>query len=220
MTRHPLKFSILAIAFLMTVTVAVSQSGRRLPNSKSAAPAPSPEPEASPSPTPRPEIPPAFTMIVGAEPDMAFDNTAMLYVSTALDACAKRLDRPTSVEVQGVDRNMSRGQAIKRAKESSGAHVVWLHLRTDDMGAQASSSGRDIFIEYVVYAPGGKTVTSGRTSQGNGKSSSGIPGVSLPRNSAAYREALIREAAEVTADRILSALDVPVGRSIPPFTYR
>ena len=159
-------------------------------------------------------------MIVGAEPDMAFDNTGMLYVSIALDACAKRLDDSRTVEVQGVDRNMSRGQAIKKAKESGGAHVVWLHLRTDDMGVQASSSGSDIFIEYVVYAPRtGKTVTSGRTSQGSGKSSSGIPGIPLPRNSAGYREALIREAAEVTAERILSSLDLPVGRPIPPFTH-
>lgn len=216
-TIQVLKPIVVATAFFFALAIWAdfvgAQSGRRrLPSSESeSVTAPTPEP--TPEPSVNREIPPAFTMIVGIDRDLgAFDISPAFY-GAALSGCADRLDRSPSVKVQGAERDFSRGEAIKAAKAEKEVHVVWLQLRGDRNGADSSTNGSDLIIEYVVFAPvTAKIVASGRTYQR--RVQGGILGIPNTRN-IAYREELIREAAETAAERILSSLDLPAGRPIP-----
>lgn len=212
-----LKTILVLIAILVGVQLATAQSGRRGASSKPASkPAPTPEPE--PTPKPREEIPPAYTMVVGLERDLAFDYTASGFFDIVLSACADRLDRSPSVKVQSIERDLSRSEAIKTAKQSTDIHVVWLKLQSELGGVESSANPVGLVVEYSVYAPTtGKMITSGRSYpvQPRGGVLGGLP--PNARNNVAYREYLIKQAAEKAAERILGSLDLPAGRSIPAF---
>lgn len=207
-----LKLAATFALLLFSVSLAAAQSGRRLPNSKPAAPVPTPEP--APTPKPREEKKPSFTMIVGIDRGFGYETFSLSLYSTALHAVADRLDHSAAVKVETAQRDMSRGDAIKKAKSEKTGHVVWLQLKTDSLGADASSQTNELILEYVVFAPQtAKIVTSGRTYQGQSKR-----GVILPptrTNNLYYLEYLVKLAGEAAAERILNALHLPEGREIP-----
>lgn len=215
-----LQIMLVAIAILMSAITVTAQSGRRSPKTN---PVSVPLPTPDPTPTPKPkEPPPVFVLIVGMErySDLN-ENVPMMSYSSALSACADRLDRPLSVKVQSLESDMSRAQAIETAKESKDIHVVWLRLRSDITAAEATSNATDLHVEYTVFAPGNaKIVTSGRAFQGHGKG--GVVAGAPPnaRNSPWYREYLIRQVAERAAERILDALKLPSGATVPPLAQR
>ncbi len=212
--------AVFVVVAVLTAQPGVAQSGRRGANSKPA-PTPAPTPEPDPTPKAREEIPPAFTMVVGLERDLAFNYTASRFFDIVLSACADRLDRSPSVKVQSIERDLSRSEAIKIAKQSTDVHVVWLKLQSELGGAESSVNGAGLVVEYSVYAPTtGKSVSSGRSYQVQPRG--GVLGGVPPnaRDNVAYREHLIKQAAEKAAERILGALDLPTGRSIPPFAQR
>ncbi len=213
-----LKTIIVFTVILSSAQLIPAQSGRRAKPKATSVPAPTPEPE--PTPKPREEIPPAYTMIVGIERELAFDYSASTFFDIVLKACSDRLDRSPSVRVQSSQQNLMRSEAIKAAKDSTDAHVVWLKLSNDMVGADSSANGAGIVIEFSVYAPTtGKLVTSGRSHQVQPRG--GIMGGIPPggRDNQTYREYLIKEAAEKAAERILSSLSLPA-RSIPRFAAR
>jgi hypothetical protein len=110
------------------------------------------------------------------------------------------------------DRDVTRGDAVKRAKGSKDAFVVLLKIATDNIGSgtYGNPNLNDLSIEYVIFAPTtAKVLSSGRSylaSVRKGGVSVPIPGRS---NNPMYVEQAFRQAAQDVAERILSALHVP-----------
>ena len=75
--------------------------------------------------------------------------------------CADRLRSHSSAHVTVAQGNMSRGEAIKKAKAETTTYVVLLRLVLDQMYARSYD---DLELDYVVFAPQtAKVITSGRT---------------------------------------------------------
>jgi len=190
-----------------------AQSGRRQVKPTPSAPVPTPTPE--PTPTPKPKRADSDINILVATGDRGtFMNAPLTFYDAARDGCADRLRDKTSLAVDVSGREMTRGEAIKKAKAGKTTYVVLISLVEDRMSA--TSDGRYEFeVDYVVFAPGtSKVVASGRTyerSVRKGPISVGRPpGSSLP----SWRESLLRRAGEDAADRILKSLHL----SDPPPT--
>ena len=193
-----------------------AQSGRRA-RSSSPAPAPTPTPKAAPvEKKPEVETKADLSFIVGIDRAAGFTNIPSYFYDTVLRVCAERLDDSPSVDVSVANREMSRGEAVKRAKAETESHIVWLQLRVDGGMGQSNDDLSQIYIDYVVFAPTtAKIMTSGRSYQqvhrGGGVIVMPRPGgrASLP-----YTEQLLKQAARDTAERILSSLNVS-GRRVP-----
>ena len=196
--------AVLAIAclILLCTIVAFAQSGRRV--KKSTTP-PVPTPKATPSPTPKktPEQP-AIPIYLGAN---SFDSfTIPSYFSESIArSCAEGLQQRGIIHVELTSRDMTRSDAVKRAKEMKEGYVVLLELRSDRM--RTSSQENDlsrVYIEYVVFAAGtAKPVTSGPAYQ----QASGIRDIILGRSdSITVAEQRLKNAARVAAQRIVTAI--------------
>ncbi|MDQ5844823.1 MAG: hypothetical protein M3539_05955 [Acidobacteriota bacterium] len=198
--------SMFVISFVLTLTalcaVAMAQSGRRTTKTKSV-PVTVPQPTPAPTPKATEQAKPALTLVVGMERYYGLTS------NDVLNSCVDRLDDNRAVKVVTATGDMSRGDAIKRAKAEAEAYVVWLQLETDSMSGDNNT--RNYFLEYSVFAPGtAKLTTSGRTySQASRKIM--IPN---PRRSGIYGDYQLQQAAREAADRILSALQHP----LPPRT--
>lgn len=197
--------AVLAIAGLIVLCTlaAFAQSGRRV--RKSTTP-PVSTPEATPSPTPKktPEQP-AIPIYLGANSFDSFGNIPFYFNESVAKSCAEGLQQRGIIHVELTSRDMSRADAVKRAKEMKEGYVVLLELRSDRM----RSSGREndlsnVYIEYVVFAAAtAKTVTSGPAYQ----QSSGIRDIIVGRSdSPAAAEQRLKNAARVAAQRILGSI--------------
>lgn len=191
--------------------MAMAQSGRRVRK-----PVLVPVPTVEPTPPPKPaETPkPMRTFIVGMERFGGFASIPIAVSDSALRSCVERLDDPASVKVELTQGDMTRIEAIDRAKAEKDAHVVWLQIRTDRMTAQSgsgSNSENNIWIEYSVFAPTtAKIVTFGQTYRGNRNR-----GILRPRTSDIYGDYALNQAAREAAERILSHFKIPVSGRFP-----
>lgn len=208
----------LAAAFALVVGSAgavAAQSGRRAPRSSVPAPTPTPQ-STSVEKKPAAETSAALSFIVGIDRVANFTNIPMYLYDSVLRACAERLDDSPSVKVDIANREMSRGEAVKRAKAETQSHIVWMQLRFDSASGQNDADLSEVYIDYWVFAPTtAKMITNGRSYQqvyrGGGVIVMPRPGgrASLP-----YTEQLLKQAARDAAERILSAMELP-GRSVP-----
>ncbi len=193
-----------------------AQSGRRAPKSSSA-PAPTPTPQAAPvEKKPAAQTRAALSYIVGIDRVANFTNIPMYLYDSVLRACGERLDDSPSVKVDIAHREMNRGEAVKRAKAETDSHIVWIQLRFDNARGLGDEDLSDIYIDYWVFAPTtAKIITNGRSYQ---QASRGGGVIVMPRPggraSLPYTEQLLKQAARGSAERILSAMDLP-GRSVP-----
>jgi hypothetical protein len=225
MTNHRSVFHIVASSLSVVAVLALialwagpvaAQSGRRAPRSSSA-PAPTPTPQATPSETkPAAETRAALSFIVGIDRGANFTTIPMYLYDSVLRACAERLDDSPSVKVNVANREMNRGEAVKRAKAETESHIVWMQLRFDNASSVGNEDLSEVYIEYWVFAPTtAKMITNGRTYQ-QGYRGGGV--IVMPRRggraSLPYTEQLLKQAAREAAERILSAMDLP-GRSVP-----
>lgn len=195
----------LVVATLMVVCTltAFAQSGRRV--KKSTTP-PVPTPEASPSPTPKktPEQP-SIPIYLGANSFDSFGNIPFYFNESVVKSCAEGLQQRGIVHVELTSHDMTRADAVKRAKEMKEGYVVLLELRSDRMrtGGQENDLSR-VYIEYVVLAAAtAKTVTSGPAYQQASRLSDIIVGRS---DSIAVAEQRLKNAARVAAQRILGSI--------------
>ncbi len=210
--------SVVAVFLLIALSVGpvAAQSGRRAPVSSST-PAPTPMPQATPVETkPAAETSAPRSLVVGIDREAGFAVIPMYFYDSVLRACADRLDDSPSVKVTVANREMNRGEAIKRAKAETEAHLVWMQLRFDTGRGMSDADLREIYIDYWVFAPTtAKTVTNGRSYQqmyrGGGVIVMPRPG---GRASVPYTEQMLKQAARDAAERILSAMDLP-GRKVP-----
>jgi hypothetical protein len=223
MTNHRSVFHIVASSLSVVAVLALialwagpvaAQSGRRAPRSSSA---PAPTPQATPAEKkPAAETRAALSFIVGIDRGANFTTIPMYLYDSVLRACAERLDDSPSVKVNVANREMNRGEAVKRAKAETESHIVWMQLRFDNASSVGNEDLSEVYIEYWVFAPTtAKMITYGRSYQHMYRGGGVIV---MPRRggraSLPYTEQLLKQAAREAAERILSAMDLP-GRSVP-----
>ena len=138
-------------------TVAWAQSGRK---QKKADPQPVvqgvnnpdartvPEPEVSPDkPKDKPVEKGKSLMIASAMGDM---EIPMYYTDAVRDGCLDQLRRELKAVQLSSERNQTRGDAMKAAKDSEDLFVVWIELQYDRMGT-GSLNGVD--VRFTVFEP-------------------------------------------------------------------
>lgn len=154
--------TLLAAVSLLACAAAFAQSGRRTPKRQEIAPVPTPTPE--PTPLPKDDkVGEKIQLVVLADDSNQFWLTPR-ETDTVHAVAVARLRESRSLEVSGEQRRVSRGGAMKRAKESKGRHVVWLELRPDShFDTRARRPPPEYFrIDYTVFESGtAKHLTSG-----------------------------------------------------------
>ena len=206
---HKFPLVVFCLIVLAVCAVAVqAQSGRKKIPPPPAAPVPTPTPEPTPEPKPQKEND-ELGFIIGADSFGTHEVLPLTYYEAAMHGCADRLRSGSSAHVTVSQQNMSRGDAIKRAKSETKTYVVLMKLVLDRMYAK---SYNDLEVEYVVFAPQtAKTVTSGRTFLNVNSKGPVIVGPSRRETtSAIYREQLLKIAGEEAGERILKALNLNV----------
>lgn len=152
------------IALLLSCLLAVfAQSGRR---ARRTDPVPVPTPEATPTPnTPAAPAKPVLTFVVGLERD-GFSRISLNAYGGVLDNLTGRLAAASGVRADSLGRDLTRAEAIAKAKAEKEAYVVWLQLRPDTMGGSSGvyDDPNNVYLSYSVFAPGtAKLATSGNT---------------------------------------------------------
>lgn len=156
------RFAALALAAvsLAACAAAFAQSGRRTPRPQEIAPVPTPTPEPTPLPKDdKPEV--KIPLAVMADDGNTFYISG---IDTVQSVAVARLRESRALEVAGDRGRGSRGQAIKRAKESANQHVLYFELRIDpryERTVQRPPS-EYVWVDYTVFEPGtGKRKTGG-----------------------------------------------------------
>ena len=194
-----------AVFVLSCASTDMAQSGRRArkspPPAAEAAPEPTPTPKASPASSEKPK--PRFTFLVGLDRHDAFANIPLYAYDGVLRSLVDRLDDSPVVQVNGTQSDMSRGDAVQKAKLEKEGYVVWLQLEVDTMSSNTQNSGTpDMVIQYSVLAPStAKQVTFGRTYTQAQRTRGGILN---PRTSSIYGDRYLNLAAQEAADKILA----------------
>jgi hypothetical protein len=200
-------FAIVLLLALCAVSVQ-AQSGRHQTKPAPAAPVPTPTPE--PTPTPQKETKKSdLLFFIGVDRNSSYSTLPFSYYDAALQGCASRLRAGSSADVDVSDRDVNRGDAIKRAKaETKSSYVVWLNLTFDAMARSAD----DLVLEYIVYAPETAKVVANGRSYLTGQRAGPITVDPNARRSTGgmYREELLKRAGEDAGDRILKALHLDV----------
>lgn len=202
----------LALLVALCCLTTNAQSGRRQAKPPATAPVPSPSPEPTPSPTPKRDENEVNFLVATGDRGASISAAPLTFHDAATIGCADQLGKRTSLAVDVSRREMTRGEAIQKAKAEKTTYVVLVSLIEDRM---SSSRYVEFEVDYVVFAPGtAKVMASGRTFENSarkGPISVGRPGTStLP----SYREEMLRRAGAEAADRILKSLHL----SDPPRT--
>ena len=207
MLNHSLRLRTLVAGFAIVLILScavtnLAQSGRRARKSEPS-PASTPEPEPSPSPSVSREKPkPRFIFTVGLDRHDLFANLPMYAYEGVLKHFVDRLEESPVVQVGGAQGNMSRGEAIQKAKADREGYVIYLQLALDSLSNTQNSSTPDIIIEYsVLAAVTGKQVTYGRTYS---QAQRGRGSILNPRSSTVYGDRYVNQAAQEAADRIMA----------------
>ena len=205
---------------LSCASTAVAQSGRQVRRT-TPAPVATPTPESEPAPTPNKAAEKEkalITLIVGVDRYNGFSNIPLYYYDSVLRGCADRLDDATAVKADVVQEEMSRGDAVNRARSEKQAYVVWLQLSSQNINNDPGTVNNvnDIYLEYSVYAPTtAKRIASGHTYQGARKRGGVVGPSPSGRGSTVYSEYLLKQAAREAAERILDALSIQSHPKVP-----
>ena len=203
--KKPLQASLVLLALVLISSSATAQSGRR---DKSKAPNPSSAGTKSTDAKPRP--PERLQLVVGTEGPSTMGNAPYYLSDTVLENCLARLAEANEVVASSVGRHITRGDAIKLAKEETGRYIVLLQITDGLAGSspQARSVASELYVTYMIYEPGtGKVKQSGRAHKSIYPS--GNVGVSGPTKQApVYSDYSIKQAARETAEKILEAFDI------------
>ena len=192
---------------LVCVSTAFSQSGRR---GQKSTPAPAPTPEPTPKEPDKKEK--ATVLFIVATDENGFSGIPFSFFRTVVEGCADRLDDESGVKVEVSPREMTRADAVNRAKLAKEGFVVWLQLKVENATGDPTVANNlnQVYIEYTVYAATtAKTATWGHTYQ-RGYRKGGVvlspPGST--RGNPGYSEYFLKEAAREAAQRILEALKI------------
>jgi hypothetical protein len=208
--------SAVCILFAMSASTVSAQAGRRLPRSPSVT-VPTPEPTPQPQPATSSNTEPRLYLIVGEDRGDLFSGIPLYYNDSVLQSCAQRLDDAHGVKVEMASKEMTRSDAVKRAKAESQAFVVWLRLRADNLSSSSSTNPDAIYLEYTVFEPvTAKTVTQGSAYQSRYAKGGVVIGPGTGTSNVGIIEARLKYAAEEAAERILKALHILLPSEIPP----
>lgn len=201
--------SAVCLLIALSALTALGQSGRR--GSKSP-PVSVPTPEATqPEKKPVANDQPKLNLIVGIDRGSGFGAIPSYYYDAVLESCAKRLDDSSGVRLEVVPREMTRSDAIKRAKGEKEGYVIWLELRAD------GSNPDGLYIGYTVLEP---TTAKLRTQGHSYQEVYRQGGVTIPGTSGRTNNMIIerrlRDAAQAAAEKILKALHIASPSDIPP----
>ncbi|HKP48040.1 MAG TPA: hypothetical protein VJT50_15675 [Pyrinomonadaceae bacterium] len=188
------------VAFISLAWVAASaQSGRRSSRPTSP-PVAVPTPETTPAPTPTPPSKDAVGVLVGIDRNGGLVNFPLYFYGVAVDNFVHQLGRDIWLRVTDGG-ELTRSDALKKAKESKNGYVVYLRLRFDDLRPTAASeNASDVIVEYSVFAPGtARVVTSGRTFADAYRKRASIP---QPTSTGTYSDYTLVQAAKAAADRV------------------
>lgn len=210
-------FRFLAFGFVISfafscASTGFAQSGRRV---HKAAPLPASTPEPAPTQTKTADKEKSMhTFIVGVDRYNGFSNIPLSFYDAVTRGCGDRLDDASSMKVEIVHRELTRGDAVNRAKAENEAYVVWLQIRVENTGADPTTVNNpsQLYIEYAVFAPTtAKTIAFGHTYQHGYRKGGVVVGPpSSTRGNIGYSEYLLKEAAREAADRILDTLKIQV----------
>ena len=212
-----LHISLCTALLVICASAVAAQSGRR-------ARKPAPEPVATPEAKPTAEKPaekekPRLTFIVGVDRYEGFSTIPLNYYDTVTRSCANRLDDATAVKVDIVHGELSRSDAISRAKAEKEGYVVWLQLKAENLRGDPTTVDNlsQLYIEYWVFAPTtAKRVAFGHTyQQGYRKGGVVVGPPSSGRGSVGYSEYMLKQAARDAAERILGELKIAPGGRLP-----
>jgi hypothetical protein len=194
---------VIAILFVLIFAASVqAQSGRRQVKPPPPAPIPSPTPE--PSPVAKKKEEAELVFLVASERNSVYINIPFSYYDVARRACADRLRSRSTADVDTSERDVTRGEAIQKAKSAQRTYVVLLSLTVDTM----SNNYDDIELDFLLLEPvTAKVLLTGRSYLNANRKG---PVIVNPtgRVSALYREQLLRAAGEDAADRILKKMKV------------
>ena len=199
--------SLALLIALCCLASANAQSGRRQAKPPAVAPVPTPTPEATPKPAPKKdENAPNFFVATGHR-GARVSRASLGMHDAATQGCADQLRKRTSLDVSMSLQEVTRGEAIQKAKAGKTTYVVLVSLVEDVIYSADGSGYIEYELDYVVFAPEtAKVMASGRTYEGARKGPITVgpsgPGMSLP----SYREAMLRRQGEAAADRIVKAL--------------
>ena len=209
----PVVRSIVGLLFVLFALTAFGQSGRR----QSKSPAVSvPTPEAK-QPEKKPDAGDELkvNLMVGTNRGDVFAGIPFNISDGVLQSCAGRLKESNGVRVDVVTKEMTRSDAINRAKAAKDGYVVWLNLRGEDQMASSANNLNGVFIEYLVLeAITAKVKTQGNCYQGYNKGGV-ILGPSTGRSNNVIVEDRLRVAAQEAATRVLKALHIASRSDIP-----
>ncbi len=197
----------LALLVTMCSLFAFGQSGRKQAKPPAVAPVPSPTPEPTPEPKPKHDANKPSILVAVGDRGTNYSNYPYTYVEAAAMGCAERLRKGSDANVDVSQHEISRGEAIAKAKSEQNTYVVLITLVEDMMSATSSSGYVELQVDYAVFAPAtAKVLATGRTYENSSRKGPLVvprtPGTNLPT----YREQSLRRAGEDAADRILKAL--------------
>jgi len=200
--RYPRLSAPISITLVLLCAISASaQSGRRKTAPPPAAPIPTPTPE--PTPLPKKDNKDSeIIFVVGSDRQGAF-SIPFSYYEAAVRGCADRLRKRSSADVDTSERDLTRGEAIKKAKSDTKTYVVLISLAFEAM----ARSSDDITVDFVVFAPEtAKVVTTGRSYLNSQRAGPVVVGPPARGGGTIYRDQLFRYAGEDAADRILKAM--------------
>jgi hypothetical protein len=207
--RSKASFLVICLALVAVCAMtAPAQSGRRQPKAPAVAPVPTPTPEATPEAKTQ-EKKSDLSFILGADSFTGLDSYPLSYYDAVMAGCAGRLRAASSATVDVAQGQVSRGEAIKKAKAQETGYVVLFKFKLDEMTARSYD---DLEVEFTVFAPQtAKVVTFGTGYQNVNRSGPIVAGPKSRGSSGAlYREEFLKRVGEDVADRILKALNLNV----------
>ena len=206
---------LLVVLFALT---AFGQSGRRGAKSPAVSPAVSvPTPEPKETEKKRASDEPRISLLVGTNRGDVFAGIPLNIYDGVLQSCAGRLKDSSSVSVDVVTREMSRSDAMNRAKAAKEGYVIWLNLRGEDQMGSNANNLDGVFIEYMVFeATTAKVKAQGTCYPGAYRKGGVVLGPNTGRSNNVIVESRLRVAAEDAAARILKALHIASASDIPP----
>lgn len=184
-----------------------AQSGRRQTRVEPAAPIPTPTPE--PTPTPKTEKKDSSLLLyVGMDRNGPLGQYPITYYDAALMGCAGELRKNTSEQVDLAPRDLTRGEAVNKAKGDAKTYVIYLQLRNPMMARSSAEAESQIELEFIVFAPTTAKIVASGTSFQNARRAGpvvlGPPGTGS--TSGLFRLELLKRAGQDAAQRILKSL--------------
>ena len=222
--RYPSQASIAAAVLFIIAVVAPctrAQLGRGPKRDESPTPKPTPVPSAKPSNRDKSARPTLIVTKLVQSPSLTIETRI------AFEGFVQRLSESRDVDVRSVATDVSRGEAVKRAKAERDAYVVWLRTEVDvpdtETASIATINPGCVLIAYTVYSPQSARIkTEGRTSQRDYVPAGCVASASHPAPQPSERyphelpyEERLKRAAHEAANRVLRAFNLPVPTTDP-----